>query len=558
MGSNEKIVSAHRTDIPGMLGECPETFSLLYANIGDLLIERAALAPEKAILTFFDDDLKTRADYTAAQLLSRVRKAANLIADRGVSPGETISTIDEFNHADTLVLLYAAWLSGLRVAPINLKESDERVLYVLEHSESRAAFIRDEALDRMQPILARAKISRIVSMSAFDEEIAKRSDRFEPLRFGIDQEALLVYTSGTTGPPKGVLLTQEMLFDCDGIAHWHGFTDRDVFMTAMPLFHVNAIVTSALTSLYVGGRLVLNRKWKPALFWRRVAEEKVTATSVVPAMLKSLSTVGEPIDRLYPRLKEHFKTLICGAGQLYIDVAEEFSGKFGIKIRHGWGMSETTCYSCFLPRDLTDEEYRRWISAYGFPSIGVPIRHNKMAIIDPGGRFLGPSERGEIVVAGRTIMKGYFKNLEANEKTFNFGVLQTGDEGFYRLDDRGRPFFFITSRIKELIERGGEKYSTFEIDQALRGMHGVEHALAFGFSNRKMGEEIGAVVQLKAGADLTEEEMFRYFQRLGWPWEKTPKVLRVVKEIPQTATGKDQRLKFASLFDGYYTKEFRR
>jgi acyl-CoA synthetase (AMP-forming)/AMP-acid ligase II len=230
-------------------------------------------------------------------------------------------------------------------------------------------------------------------------------------------------------------------------------------------------------------------------------------------------------------------------------------------------MSETTCYYCFLPAGLTDEEYQAAIAFHGFPSIGVPIAHNQMGILDPKSGAPRPAGRlgqpvphecwGEIVVSGRNLMKEYFRNDEANAKTFQFGVLQTGDEGFMALDDKGRPFFFIVGRIKELIERGGEMFSTFEIDTLLRQVPGVENALAYGFKSQKLGQEIGAVVERKPGAALTEAGVQAWFKRKGVPWEKSPKVVKFVDAIPKTATGKDQRLRFAPLFEGLYETQFK-
>lgn len=570
------VARAHRVDHPGLVGDVLPRFDLGVDGIGDLLERRAREAPDKPFLVFYDDDARTRSDFTRQEFLVEVRKAAKVMADLGLVEGDAIATADEFNHSDTLVVLYAAWASGLLAVPLNLKEDEERLHYIQHHAGVKALFVRDAYAARVAPIARKAGATIVVSFgdncvkTLFDAEweemmysVQDEGD-LPPRRLSTD--ALNVYTSGTTGNPKGVILTHEMLYDAHGITAHHGFGEGDVFMTAMPLFHVNAVVTTCLTALWCGASVVLNRKWKPQLFWERVSAENVSATSVVPAMLKSLTDVGEDVSR-HPGLRERFRTVICGAGQLYVDVAEAFHRAFGIRVAHGWGMSETTCYSCFLPRDLTDKDYAAAIGAHGFPSIGVPIAHNQMGIIDPDtgkprppARFGSPVSRehwGEIVVSGRNVMKEYFRNPEANAKTFQFGVLQTGDEGFHVLDAKGRPFFFIVGRIKELIERGGEKYSTFEIDQFLRSIPGVENALAYGFKSQKMGQEIGAVIELQKGAALTEGAVQAWFKRKGVPWEKSPKLVKFVDAIPKTATGKDQRLRFAPLFEAEYTTQFK-
>ncbi len=579
------IASAHRVDHSQLHGDVLPRFDLGVDGIGDLLEVRAREAPDKPFLVFYDDDARTRSAWTRQEFVVEVRRAAKVMADLGLSPGDAIATADEFNHSDTLIVLCAAWASGLLAVPLNLKEDDARLKFIMEHAGVSALFVRDAYAMRVAPIARGVGAKTVVSFGegcergSYDAEwgemmftVAEEADLPPQL---LDTPALNVYTSGTTGNPKGVILTHEMLYDAHGIAAHHRFSDSDVFMTAMPLFHVNAIVTSFLTALWCGAKLVLNRKWKPVLFWERVSAEKVSATSVVPAMLKTLTDVGADLDK-FPGIRERFRTVICGAGQLYVDVAEAFAAKFGIRIAHGWGMSETTCYSCFLPPDLMDADYRVAIGFHGFPSIGVPIVHNQMGIVDPeSGKSRSPGTFGqavakecwgEIVVSGRNVMKEYFHNDDANRKTFQYGVLQTGDEGFMAVDGKGRPFFFIVGRIKELIERGGEKYSTFEIDQLLRSIPGVENALAYGFKSQKLGQEIGAVIERKKDANgretpegtaLSEATVVAWFRAKGVPWEKMPKVVKFADAIPKTATGKDQRLKFAPLFEAYYETQFK-
>src|ERR1035441_1654200 len=128
---------------------------------------------------------------------------------------------------------------------------------------------------------------------------------------------------------------------------------------------------------------------------------------------------------------------------------------FHIPIVHGYGLSETTCYSCFLPIDLSEAEHRRWMRDYGYPSIGLALPQNEMMIADESGNPVGPGDKAEIVIRGMNVMKYYYENDEANEQTFRFGWFRSGDEGFYQEDASGREYFFITGRLKELIIRGG-------------------------------------------------------------------------------------------------------
>ena len=385
----------------------------------------------------------------------------------------------------------------------------------------------------------------------------------------IDDEALLVYTSGTTGAPKGVILTQyQLLVDALGISQWQAITGNQRMMCVLPIHHVNGIVVTIITPLYVGGSTVLNRKFSVSHFWGRIIREGVHCVSVVPTLLQYLleyaeseveagrTIFGGAINR---RDLRHFRHFICGAGTLSVQLARDFATTFGLTIMHGYGLSETTCFSCFLPINLPWDAQQRWMTAHGYPSIGCPIEPNEMAIFsaDGLGKILGEGERGEICVRGHNVMKGYYKRPDANADSFKFAWFRTGDEGFYLLDDGGRPFFFITGRIKELINRGGVKYSPFDIEEVLLAIDGVKVGLAIGFENAYYGEEVGAYVVAEEGADLGSGAVLAAC-RAQMPFEKSPKVVVFGDEIPVTSTGKFQRLKLQALFKPWEKSQFKR
>jgi len=227
-----------------------------------------------------------------------------------------------------------------------------------------------------------------------------------------------------------------------------------------------------------------------------------------------------------------------------------------VRVVHGYGLSETTCYSCFLPIDLDAADYRHWMLECGFPSIGCPISANEMAVHDAQGCPLPPDTRGEIVIRGHNVMRCYHKRPDANRDIFAHGWFRSGDEGFYRSGPDGRPYFFITGRIKELIIRGGINYSPFDIDEVLCAIPGVRAAMAVGFENDFYGEEIGAYVQREEGATLTEDDVLRAC-REKLAFAKCPKVVVFGDTFPVTSTGKYQRNKLKPLFERWKGAEFR-
>ena len=248
--------------------------------------------------------------------------------------------------------------------------------------------------------------------------------------------------------------------------------------------------------------------------------------------------------------------MLFRSGPLSVELARDFQDRFGVKIMHGYGLSETVCYSCFLPVDLEWDTHCEWMYEHGFPSIGCPVITNQMAIHDDQGRPTEDGKKGEIVIRGHNVMVGYYRNLEANATAFKFGWFRSGDEGFKLLGDDGREYYFITGRIKELIIRGGINLSPFEIDEVLCAMPGVRVGLAVGFDNRYYGEEVGAYVQIQAGANMTEEQVIAHCKD-NLPWPKCPKVVIFGNDIPVTSTGKYQRGKLKHLFAEHKDRQFK-
>ena len=351
-----------------------------------------------------------------------------------------------------------------------------------------------------------------------------------------------------------VLSQKNLLEDARAISEWHQITDETRMMCVLPIHHVNGTVVTLLTPFYVGASVVLVEKFKIDQFFPLIEKEQVHIVSVVPTLLQFLTSFYE--DKEPPKLN-HFKHIICGAGPLTVNVAKHFESRFGKRIIHGYGLSETTCYSCFLPLNLSSEEHTSWLNDYGFPSIGVAIPANEMAIHNERGETVGEEERGEIVIRGVNVMKEYFHNKEANEAAFTHGWFRSGDEGFYKNDAAGNAFYFITGRIKELIIRGGINFAPLEIDEVINQAPGVKSGIAVGFENDWYGEEVGAYVQLKDGAPENAEEVLAFCQK-HLPHSKAPKVVVFGKEIPVTSTGKYQRRKVAHLFEEWKEVQFKK
>lgn len=564
-------------------GRLPSSRLVPYRNVRHLLDNRAMESPDKVFIIHYDKDGK-REELTYAAFNERINQTANLLLSLGVKRGDRVATI-AYNHLDTATLYFACWKIGAAVAPQNVAEDDPRIAYILRNSEAVIVFVRDEYLERAEKIihsqedeLGAPNIRQIIQFGGNKNEqyphyetlLESQSPHLE-IEDGstLEDESLLVYTSGTTGRPKGVVLNQyNMLVDAYGISAWQGITGNQRLMCVLPIHHVNGIIVTLMTPLFTGASTVLNRAFSPRHFWERMAKEKVHLVSVVPTLLqyscefadeqaaKGQSIFGDGIER---EDLSHFRHLMCGAGTLAIQLVRRFESLFGFPILHGYGLSETTCYSCHLPVDLDWETHQHWMVDFGYPSIGCPVSTNEMAIFDASGNGeqLGPGERGEICIRGHNVMKYYYQRPDANAETFKFGWFRSGDEGFYEDGEQGRQFFFITGRLKELINRGGVKFSPFDIEEVLLQMPGVKVGLAIAFENDYFGEEVGAYIVREAGASVTEDEILAHC-RQHMSFEKSPKAVVFGEEIPVTTTGKYQRLRLREQFIQWRSTQFRK
>jgi long-chain acyl-CoA synthetase len=551
------LIAAARRPLPGT-----DRVTRQYASVPALLAHRADRHPGRDWLVYVDEN-GDRTVLSYGEAGARVAALAALLGALGVGRGDRVATLAH-NHPDTVLQYLAAWSVGACVVPLNAGEDAGRIAFILEHSRAKLLFTRPEYLDRIEPLRPGLPGLRDVVLAGdrrrgfahVDAAALVPGDR-TPWP-GSDDEALIVYTSGTTGLPKGVVLTHgNLLVDAQQIAAWHGLGPDDRLMCVLPIHHVNGIVVTLLTSLACGGAVVLCRKFRTGAFFPLLARERVNVVSVVPTLLAFLLQGADQGTVATGGLDlTGFRHLICGAGPLTCDLALRFEASFGLRIVHGYGLSETTCYSCFLPAELPADEHRAWLGDHGFPSIGTPIPANEMAIHDPAGAALPAGGRGEIVIRGANVMAGYFADEAANRRAFAHGWFRSGDEGFWLPGRDGRPYFFITGRLKELIIRGGVNVSPLEVDEVLMSVPGVRAGIAVGFEHDVYGEEVGAYVVPLPGTRVAAEAVLDACRR-ALPRHKCPKVVVFGDEVPVTSTGKYRRNQLKPLFAAWRGADFR-
>lgn len=504
-----------------------DTWRPPWRSFADFLAERDAETP---YLTELAPDGIPGREWSGAGWREEVRQAGVALAARGLRPGDTVAALAG-NSADVLAIAFACWSGGLCYLPLNAHEPADRHAFILADAGARL-LVHTTALEADAKALAHTADIGLLGTDELTQH-GGAGGTVLPALDSLDVPALRVYTSGTTGEPKGVELTvANLLTDCDALHRRLGWDAGTRVLVVLPIHHVNGLVVSSLLSWYAGSSAVLADRFRSDRFWSVVAEQDATVCSMVPSLLEFL--LVEPVDAV----PDGFREVLCGAGPLMCETVIAFEAAFGVPVRHLYGLSESTAVTTMMP-DLPSEARRRWYTDTGFPSIGPALEHVQVAVHGADGRALPAGERGEIVIRGGTVMTGYAGRPDATGKALAGGWFHSGDEGFWQPDHEGRPYFFVSGRIKELIVRGGVNISPFLVDEVLHAHPKVQFGLAVPFENRYYGEEIAAYVVPRE--PVTEQEVLDFCAaRLDFAYR--PKVVVFGDEVPFTATGKAKRL----------------
>ena len=466
------------------------------------------------------------------ELAQSCRSVAALLLAHGVHPGQTVSLVMP-NGLMTLRLLLGAMAGGWCVNPVNLLSQPEQMRYVLEHSDCALVFVSpdwEQAVRAMVAQLGRAVTVLVVDPDAPGLPATAGMGTGEVPPPAPDTLALLMYTSGTTGVPKGVMLMQSNLAaNAVAITAEHGLGPTDRVLAVLPLYHINAFAVTMLAPLAHGGSLAMPARFSAARFWSQVLEAHCTWINVVPTMISYLLEGA-----VHPGVQgAGIRFCRSASAALPPEHLRAFEHKFGIGIIETMGLTETVAPSFSNPLDPA----QRKLGAVGRAS-GCEAR-----IIDSGCAPLPDGQTGEVAIRGPNVMRGYYKNEEASRAAFTpDGWLRTGDLGHRDSDG----FFFVTGRIKELIIKGGENIAPREIDEALLRHPAVLDAAAVGIPDRHYGQDIMVCVVLRPGHSVDEDALRTFcVEHLGR--YKTPSIIRLVDDLPRGPSGKVQRLKLLDL-----------
>lgn len=501
------------------------------------LLARSARHPERAALSFYrGKSLAGRLSY--GELSARVEMLAGGLHSRfGVGAGDRVAILAP-NRLEVPVLVLALLRLGAVVVPLNPSSAAEDWRFVLEHAGVRGLCITRELDDRMPP-MARPSFTLQVE-DAFDT-----GGQAPAAPSGLDEQmAVILYTSGTTGHPKGVALRQRNLLSNAWSMAQNFQLEGTTQFAVLPLYHAHAFGFGLMTALSTGGHLVFSERFEPFTWSHVIQAESVEISSLVPTFLPMLLAARVTRDRV-PTLRH----LLVSSAPLPVDVARDFETRAQIPLIQGWGLSEYTNFACCVSPQLARDERTHLMFSWEVPSIGPALEGTEVRVVDPDGEPVAEGARGELVIRGHSTMLGYFRDPENTARAIDArGWLHSGDEGFFRLHC-GQPIYFVTGRLKELIIRDAEKYSPLRLErhllESLPELSG--RLVVLGFPHREHGEEVGAYLELDTLDEAARARLTAAIDAM--PIAERPKVvLHGPQPIPRTHTGKIQRRKMQQWF----------
>lgn len=494
--------------------------------------ERAENTPDDVYIV----DAITGREISFTQARRAVRSVASLIDKCGVAQGESVAFAMQNSSACALVLLGIMY-GGYRATAINLVSGNQTIAYVLDHSETKLILTELAQHELLEQAFATNKHS-VPIVDINDTTIAQFIEAEPPAYSGTaldsQSDGLLMYTSGTTGRPKGVQLSHaNLIAGGQNTQLAHDLKASDRAMCVLPLYHINGLTVTLMGPLVSGGSVVLPQKFSASKFWQTINEHECTWFSVVPTHISYLLHAEPSASDAAPGHK-HLRFGRSASAPLSPDVQQSFEDRFGVPIIETMGLTETAA-------PILSNPLPPGVRKIGSPGIGYGC---KVMIVNGDLEELPPDTEGEIVVRGSNVMKGYFKNPEATSAAITSSAwLRTGDLG--KQDKDG--YVFVTGRLKELIIKGGENIAPREIDEALYRHPAVIEAAAFACPCSNYGQRVEAAVSIDIGTNLDENTLLEFCrEQLGQ--FKMPDRIYFLDELPKGPSGKIQRRGLVELF----------
>jgi len=484
-------------------------------NIGYMLTRRALLNPEKEGLVC--EGVRR----TFSQLNDRANQLANAMTAAGVKRGDRVAVL-ALNEAEYYDLLFGLGKIGAIMVPVNYRLAGPEVQYIISDSQPK---VFPEYVDLVDSIRSEISVERMIAImdnppewaESYEKVIGAASNN-EPKLVGENDDTLtILYTSGTTGRPKGAELTHAYYFWSNVNIHSTIPEFGESILIALPLFHIGALAGPPLC-VHAGARAVLLRTFDPQRFLELIQEERIYAFGSVPALLMFLKFV--------PDFEKYdwssIKVILVYAAPVPVTLLNEYE-EAGIEVRQLYGMTECNTGT------VLDGAHARAKAG----SCGRPFMHTEIRLVDMDGNDVPVGETGEVLMKAPNVMKGYWNRPEDTAATIVDGWLHSGDMA--RMDEEG--FYYIMDRKKDMIISGGENIYPAEIEDRLLAHPAIADVAVIGYPDKKWGEAVKAVVVLHEGQSLTQEELIQWCQgKIGR--FKIPRAVVFADSLPRTPTGK--------------------
>jgi len=506
-------------------------------NIGEWISKRALLHPEKLFLR--EEDGR---EFSNEEFDRRVNRMARALGEWGVVKGERVAAL-MLNSSEFLEVFFACGKTGAIMVPVNLRLAAPELIYILRDCSPRALIYSSEFADKVKAIKsAGLSLSRYfrhggdtIPEDPSISDFVSRLPVNEPVPVSevtLDDPLFIMYTSGTTGDPKGAVLSHgNILFGAIHSLVGYGVDKTYTSLVVAPLFHIGALAASATPVIYAGGALILKSFYNASEVIKLIVQEKINYMFAVPVMFQLMAKSDEWDKADF----SHVHFFISGGAAIPIQVIRKYQEEKGVGFVQGYGLTETGRLTSL---DLEDS-----IRKAG--SVGKEVFHINLRIVDKNDRDVAPGEPGEIVVRGPNVFTGYWNKPRETAEAMQGGWFHTGDMG--RRDGEG--FVYVIGRKQDLIISSGENVYPAEVERVIQTLPQVREAAAVAMPDPSRGEVVAAFVMLHEGQFISEEALINALQGQIAHF-KIPKRVFFVDDFPRNSTGKILKKELQKQFTG--------